>query len=54
MFAFDNCPSDFVRNKRLILMYLIPVKMFLGHMPTQELLIHYNLQQFAEVVSSVK
>jgi hypothetical protein len=54
MFAFNNCPVSFVKNKRLILMYLIPVKMFLGHMPTQELLKNYNLEQFSDVVSSVK
>lgn len=35
-------------------MYLIPVKMFLGHMPTQELLKKYELEQFSDVVSSVK
>jgi len=53
-FSFENCPSNYVRNKRLILMYLIPVKMFLGHMPTQQLLLNYNLQQFSDVVTSVK
>ncbi|CAK5023027.1 unnamed protein product [Meloidogyne enterolobii] len=53
-FSFENCPANYVRNKRLILMYLIPVKMFLGHMPTQQLLLNYNLQQFSDVVTSVK
>ena len=38
-FAFSQCPFSFPRNKRLILMYLVPVKMFLGHMPTMQLLI---------------
>uniref|UniRef100_A0A183CH82 Peptidase_M14 domain-containing protein n=1 Tax=Globodera pallida TaxID=36090 RepID=A0A183CH82_GLOPA len=53
-FAFEHCSAQFMRNKRLILMYLIPVKMFLGHMPTQQLLIRHNLGQFADVVTSVK
>lgn len=53
-FAFENCPNSYVRNKRLILMYLIPVKMFLGHMPSQQLLEHFDLRQFSDVVGSVK
>uniref|UniRef100_A0A914I1U1 CSN12-like protein n=1 Tax=Globodera rostochiensis TaxID=31243 RepID=A0A914I1U1_GLORO len=53
-FAFEHCSAQFMRNKRLILMYLIPVKMFLGHMPTQQLLMRHNLGQFADVVTSVK
>ncbi|KAH7700724.1 Proteasome component (PCI) domain containing protein [Aphelenchoides avenae] len=52
--AFRNCPNQYKRNKRLILAYLIPVKMFLGHMPTQELLQKYELLEFCQVVASVK
>jgi hypothetical protein len=53
-FAFRNCPSQCRHNKRMILTYLIPVKMFLGHMPTQALLRKYELLEFQDVVSSVK
>lgn len=53
-YAFRNCPSYCARNKRLILIYLVPVKMFLGHMPSLDLLKRYQLQQFAVVVESVK
>ncbi|KAL3119886.1 hypothetical protein niasHT_007014 [Heterodera trifolii] len=53
-FAFEHCPAQFKHNKRLILMYLVPVKMFLGHMPTQQLLVRYSLGQFADVAASVK
>uniref|UniRef100_A0A915PKL6 PCI domain-containing protein 2 homolog n=1 Tax=Setaria digitata TaxID=48799 RepID=A0A915PKL6_9BILA len=53
-YAFRNCPSHCARNKRLILIYLVPVKMFLGHMPSIDLLKRYQLQQFATVVESVK
>lgn len=52
--AFKRCPRSFEKNKRLILMYLIPVKMFLGHMPTRQLLEKYNLLQFYEVAEGVK
>ncbi|KAH6938345.1 hypothetical protein HPB50_008851 [Hyalomma asiaticum] len=52
-FAFLRCDKDSVHNKRLILTYLIPVKMLLGHMPSEALLRKYDLMQFAEVVSAV-
>uniref|UniRef100_A0A0N5ANJ2 PCI domain-containing protein 2 homolog n=1 Tax=Syphacia muris TaxID=451379 RepID=A0A0N5ANJ2_9BILA len=53
-YAFRNCLPECTRNKRLILMYLIPVKMFLGHMPSSDLLKTYQLEQFSVVVESVK
>ncbi|VDN07261.1 unnamed protein product [Thelazia callipaeda] len=53
-YAFRHCPSYCERNKRLILIYLVPVKMFLGHMPSSDLLKRYQLQQFVAVVDSVK
>lgn len=37
-FAFEHCHRDCKRNKRSILIYLIPVKMYLGQMPTQAVL----------------
>jgi len=53
-FAFRHCPNSAMKNKRLILMFLIPVKMFLGHMPSMQMLKFYNLEQFCDVVNSVK
>ncbi|XP_043225475.1 PCI domain-containing protein 2-like [Amphibalanus amphitrite] len=52
-FAFLRCHKDCQKNKRLILIYLIPVKMLLGHMPQESLLVKYNLLQFSEVVKAV-
>ncbi|XP_077554172.1 PCI domain-containing protein 2 [Haemaphysalis longicornis] len=52
-FAFLRCDRESMHNKRLILIYLIPVKMLLGHMPSEALLRKYDLMQFAEVVSAV-
>ncbi|OBS59137.1 hypothetical protein A6R68_09738, partial [Neotoma lepida] len=37
----------------MILIYLLPVKMLLGHMPTIELLRKYHLMQFSEVTKAV-
>ncbi|ODN04729.1 PCI domain-containing protein 2 [Orchesella cincta] len=51
-YAFKHASS--IKNKRKILTYLIPVKMFLGILPTRECLKNYNLQQFQEVAESLK
>ncbi|XP_076339110.1 PCI domain-containing protein 2 isoform X2 [Tachypleus tridentatus] len=52
-FSFQRCHKKATRNKRLILIYLIPVKMLLGHMPSMHLLEKYDLKQFSEVVKAV-
>ncbi|XP_030057380.1 LOW QUALITY PROTEIN: PCI domain-containing protein 2 [Microcaecilia unicolor] len=52
-FAFVHCHPSSQKNKRMILIYLLPVKMLLGHMPTIQLLKKYDLMQFAEVTKSV-
>jgi len=53
-YAFEHCHKSSSANKRQILTYLIPVKMLLGHMPTQQVLQKYDLMQFDEVVQAVK
>ncbi|KAG5261590.1 hypothetical protein AALO_G00286080 [Alosa alosa] len=52
-FAFQHCHRSCQRNKRLILIYLLPVKMLLGHMPTHSLLQKYDLMQFTDVTKAV-
>ncbi|KAK9980418.1 hypothetical protein ABG768_000029 [Culter alburnus] len=52
-FSFTHCHRSCQRNKRLILIYLLPVKMLLGHMPTHQLLKKYDLMQFADVTKAV-
>ncbi|TSK17791.1 PCI domain-containing protein 2 [Bagarius yarrelli] len=52
-FSFQNSHPACQRNKRLILIYLLPVKMLLGHMPTNELLRKYDLLQFGDVTKAV-
>ncbi|PAV89038.1 hypothetical protein WR25_14974 isoform B [Diploscapter pachys] len=54
LYAFRNCPPEYVENKRRILIYLIPVKMFLGQMPKKELLHKYELDQFVQIVEAVR
>lgn len=53
-YAFEHCHRRTRGNKRSILIYLIPVKMLLGHMPTQAILKKYDLMEFSEVVLAVK
>lgn len=53
-YAFQKCHRSSIKNKRLILTYLVPVKMLLGFMPSQHLLQKYDLMQFWDLVSAVK
>lgn len=53
-FAFQRCHIRCKKNKRRILIYLIPVKMLLGFLPKPTLLKRYNLDEFREVVSGVR
>lgn len=54
-FAFENCHKQYFKNKRIILIFLIPVKMlFSGFIPTKKLLDDYNLQQFEELCEAIK
>uniref|UniRef100_A0AAR2JCW6 PCI domain-containing protein 2 n=1 Tax=Pygocentrus nattereri TaxID=42514 RepID=A0AAR2JCW6_PYGNA len=52
-FSFQHSHRSCQRNKRLILIYLLPVKMLLGHMPTTQLLKKYDLMQFTDVTKAV-
>jgi len=53
-FAFSHCHRLSKGNKRLILIFLITVKMVLGVMPSMYLLQKYDLMQFSELVQAVK
>lgn len=52
-FAFERCHKESRGNKRLILIYLLPVKMLLGYMPKVIVLKRYDLMQFADVAKAV-
>jgi len=53
-YAFEKCDVNKKKNKRLILIYLIPVKMLIGQMPRESLLQKHNLLEFKGIMSSVK
>ncbi|XP_046677027.1 PCI domain-containing protein 2-like [Homalodisca vitripennis] len=53
-YAFTECHVMSKKNKRWILLNLVPVKILLGYMPTREVLKKYDLLQLWEVVVAVK
>lgn len=53
-FAFNHCSRKYVKNKRLILIYLVPVKMLLGYMPRKETMEKFNVPQFHELACALK
>ncbi|XP_019871609.1 PCI domain-containing protein 2 [Aethina tumida] len=52
-YAFENCHKSSKRNKRLILIYLVPVKMLLGYIPSKSVLEKYDVVEFWELVEAV-
>lgn len=52
-YAFENCHKLSQRNKRLILIYLVPVKMLLGYIPSKQVLEKYDVIQFWDLVQAV-
>ncbi|KFD57402.1 hypothetical protein M513_01505 [Trichuris suis] len=53
-YAFKNCPEKFLKNRRIILMHLIPVKIYRGQMPFNDLLEKYQLTVFEPIVAAVR
>lgn len=52
-YAFENCHRSSRKNKRLILIYLVPVKMLLGYIPSRKVLEKYDVIQFWDLVQAV-
>ncbi|KAK4881351.1 hypothetical protein RN001_004670 [Aquatica leii] len=52
-YAFENCHKFSKKNKRLILIYLVPVKMLLGYIPSKQVLEKYDVSQLWELVQAV-
>uniref|UniRef100_A0A2P2I3A1 PCI domain-containing protein 2 homolog n=2 Tax=Hirondellea gigas TaxID=1518452 RepID=A0A2P2I3A1_9CRUS len=53
-FAFQRCHQRSHKNKRRILIYLLPVKMLIGYIPKKSLLLKYNLKEFMDLVTAVQ
>lgn len=52
-FVFAKCHPESQKNIRLTLIFLIPIKMLLGRMPSEELLEKYDLGQFNDIKKAV-
>jgi len=53
-YAFSKCHKASKKNIRLILRYLIPVKLILGILPSKKLLETYGLNEFRDVVEAMR
>ncbi|KAI1288346.1 PCI domain-containing protein 2 [Halotydeus destructor] len=53
-YSFLNCYGQSRKNKRLILTFLIPVKMLRGKIPKMAALEKYHLTEFAPLIRAVK
>mmetsp|Transcript_36317 Transcript_36317/g.113893 ORF Transcript_36317/g.113893 Transcript_36317/m.113893 type:complete len:407 (-) Transcript_36317:62-1282(-) len=53
-YAFAKCHRGAVGNKRRILAYLVPVRILLGQMPTEQLLAKYQLPHFLGVCRGIR
>ena len=53
-YALRHCHKDAIKNKRCILHYLVPVKLFRGRLPSIELLQTCNLPEFIPIAESLR
>lgn len=51
-YAFANCHNDYLKNKKKILRFLIPVEMNLNKFPTEVLLKKYQLVEYQDLAES--
>lgn len=48
-YVFENCHPESFKNIRLTLIFLIPIKMLLGRLPSKQLMEKYDLHQFQDI-----
>ena len=53
-YALQHCHKAAIKNKRLILTYLVPVKLLRGRLPTTHLLQKYSLHEFVPLVEGIR
>lgn len=53
-FALKHCPASASQNLRLILKYLVPVRMTLGYLPHPSMLAKYNLRVYSQVADAMR
>lgn len=53
-YAFHHCHNKFHSNARMILVFLVPVKMLFGYIPKRATLEQYNLMHFYQLACALK
>lgn len=53
-YAFRHCHRNAIGNKKRILRYLVPVKLYRGRFPTPQLLDKYGLDEFKPLVAGLR
>ncbi|KAG7349861.1 PCI domain containing protein [Nitzschia inconspicua] len=53
-YALQHCHKDAVHNKKCILKYLVPVKLYRGRLPSMRLLDKYGLEEFKPLVDGIE
>merc|ERR1719502_777994 len=52
--AFSHAPPKAISQRRKILLYLVPCRLRLGVLPTEELLTKYKLDLFVDIVRAIR
>merc|ERR1719464_123115 len=53
-YALQHCHKNAISNKKRILKYLVPIKLFRGRLPTTLLLDKYGLEEFKPIVKGIR
>eukprot|EP00980_Cylindrotheca_fusiformis_P010719 scaffold2402_cov109-Cylindrotheca_fusiformis.AAC.1 len=53
-FAFCHCHRNSIQNKKRILRYLVPIKLYRGRLPSIRLLDKYGLDEFKPLVEGIR
>mmetsp|Transcript_14786 Transcript_14786/g.27701 ORF Transcript_14786/g.27701 Transcript_14786/m.27701 type:complete len:180 (+) Transcript_14786:3-542(+) len=53
-YALKHCHKDAIHNKKCILKYLVPVKLYRGRLPSMYLLDKYGLDEFKPLVEGIR
>ncbi|KDO19762.1 hypothetical protein SPRG_15096 [Saprolegnia parasitica CBS 223.65] len=54
MYAWQHCHKQYSRNKRMILQFLVPIKLSSGTMPSPQLLDDYALDEYKGIAESIR
>lgn len=53
-YALENIPSSLEDHRRHVLLYLIPAKILIGSLPSQTMLMRFNMHWFMDMVKAIK